>query len=404
MVADLSMGFLHEGRPAVVREATWTPPDRAAGRSCPIAAISRPTCSRSSRTGTSAARNGSSASTTTRSRRGRWSSHWWAMRDDGPGDASVVLPVRGLDPRPGRRLRDQPALRQARPLRDGRLRHRRGDPQLRGRRAPIPSGSPCSTTSAGATPSGPRRWARWCWRREACHDLALAYGTPFISGKDSLYNEYTHEGRSLAIPPTLLISAIGQVPDVRRCVTMDLKEPGNLLLLAGHDPARAGRVALGRAPGQRRAAACPGSIPRWAGACSAAVHAAIGRGLVRSCHDLSEGGLAVALAEMALAGGLGPTCRSATSRATTTRLAISSCSSRNRPRGSCSKCVPSMLDELAEPLRRPAARPARRGDRGPSGPRAASPRLTVRGLDDSVVIDAPVADLKAAWQRPLRWS
>ena len=68
---------------------------------------------------------------------------------------------------------------------------------------------------------------------EGCRDVALAYGTPFISGKDSLYNEYTHEGQSLAIPPTLLISAMGQVPDVRKCVTMDLKEPGNVLLLVG---------------------------------------------------------------------------------------------------------------------------------------------------------------------------
>ena len=50
---------------------------------------------------------------------------------------------------------------------------------------------------------------------QGCHDVAMAYGTPFISGKDSLNNEYTHEGKSLAIPPTLLISAIGQVPDVR---------------------------------------------------------------------------------------------------------------------------------------------------------------------------------------------
>ena len=68
---------------------------------------------------------------------------------------------------------------------------------------------------------------------QACHDIALAYGTPFISGKDSLNNEHTHEGKSLAIPPTLLISAIGQVSDVRSCVTMDLKEPGNILLLLG---------------------------------------------------------------------------------------------------------------------------------------------------------------------------
>ena len=103
---------------------------------------------------------------------------------------------------------------------------------------------------------------------EACRDIALAYGTPFISGKDSLYNEYTHEGRSLAIPPTLLISAIGQVPDVRRCVTMDLKEPGNLLLLLGMTRLRAGGLDLVGRSISRARAACPGSIPRWAGACS----------------------------------------------------------------------------------------------------------------------------------------
>ncbi len=56
---------------------------------------------------------------------------------------------------------------------------------------------------------------------------------PFISGKDSLNNEYHAGGRNIVIPPTLLISALGRVPDVRRCVTMDLKEPGNLLFLVG---------------------------------------------------------------------------------------------------------------------------------------------------------------------------
>src|SRR5439155_7419140 len=66
-----------------------------------------------------------------------------------------------------------------------------------------------------------------------CRDAAIAYGAPFISGKDSLYNEYDHDGSKLAIPPTLLISAIGRVPDVRKCVTMDLKKPGNRLALIG---------------------------------------------------------------------------------------------------------------------------------------------------------------------------
>ena len=224
------MDFLHDGRPAVVREATWTPPAERAARNCPtahdftddlLALLAHwDVCSKEWIV--RQYDHEVQARTVIKPLVGR--------RDDGPGDASVVLPVRGLDARPGGRLRHQPALRQARPLCDGRLRDRRGGPQLRGRRRRSRRGSRSSTTSAGATPSGPRPSARWSWPREACRDVALAYGTPFISGKDSLNNEYTHEGRSLAIPPTLLISAIGQVPDVRRCVTMDLKEPGNVLL------------------------------------------------------------------------------------------------------------------------------------------------------------------------------
>ena len=72
---------------------------------------------------------------------------------------------------------------------------------------------------------------------EACRDVALAFSMPFISGKDSLNNEYTSAGRHIVIPPTLLISALGRVPDVRRCVTMDLKEPGNRALPDRRRPA-----------------------------------------------------------------------------------------------------------------------------------------------------------------------
>ena len=67
-----------------------------------------------------------------------------------------------------------------------------------------------------------------------CHDAALFYGTPFISGKDSLNNEYLGtDGQRHAIPPTLLISAIGMIEDVNQAVTMDLKEAGNVVYLIG---------------------------------------------------------------------------------------------------------------------------------------------------------------------------
>jgi phosphoribosylformylglycinamidine synthase len=69
---------------------------------------------------------------------------------------------------------------------------------------------------------------------QGCYNAAVAFGAPFISGKDSLNNEYTGEdGKKHAIPGTLVISALAMVPDVRRTVTMDLKAAGNLLYLVG---------------------------------------------------------------------------------------------------------------------------------------------------------------------------
>src|SRR5205085_11962457 len=67
-----------------------------------------------------------------------------------------------------------------------------------------------------------------------CYEAAVAFGTPFVSGKDSLNNEYRDaSGARTPIPPTLLITALALVPDVRRAVTMDLKEPGNYVYLVG---------------------------------------------------------------------------------------------------------------------------------------------------------------------------
>ncbi len=138
---------------------------------------------------------------------------------------------------------------------------------------------------------------------EACFDGAMAFGTPFVSGKDSLHNQFTAEdGRLIAIPPTLLVTALGIVPDVGRCVTMDAKQPGNALFLVGSTDPRLG--------GSHVAAvldADAGPIPTVdldAGPSHAvAVATLIADGQVRSAHDCSEGGLLVAAAEMAFSGG-----------------------------------------------------------------------------------------------------
>ena len=400
-VADLSMGFLHEGRPAVVRKATWTPPDER-----PVQLSAR--------------RDFTDDLVALLA-------HWdvcskeWIIRqydhevqgrtvirplvgvdDDGPGDAAVILPVRGstrglavgcgLNPRYGK----IDPYRMAACVIDEAIRN---------------------CVAVGADPERIALLDNFCWGNterpetlgtlvlaaEASRDAAIAYGTPFISGKDSLYNEYTHEGRSLAIPPTLLISAIGQVPDVRQCVTMDFKEPGNLILLLGLT-----RLELGGSIWADAFQPGAGRVPRVDLALGrrmfAALHAAIRRGLVRSCHDLSEGGLAVALAEMALAGGLGAdvTLRSVP-REDDAAFDVVLLFSES-PTRFLLEVSPECLDELSGvfsglPLGQLGVVTASAPDRG-----AAAARLIVRGLDQSVVLNATVADLKDDWQRPLRWS
>jgi phosphoribosylformylglycinamidine synthase len=122
---------------------------------------------------------------------------------------------------------------------------------------------------------------------EACRDAALAYGIPFISGKDSLNNQFTdtETGKVIRIPRTLLISAIGVMDDVRKCVTMDLKDTreGHLLLVRGKDFASLENLA----------------------ATHRAVAGVIRNGHILSCHDVSDGGWLVAAAEMCIASGFG---------------------------------------------------------------------------------------------------
>lgn len=127
-----------------------------------------------------------------------------------------------------------------------------------------------------------------------CHDAALFYGTPFISGKDSLNNEYLGaDGLRHSIPPTLLISAIGVTDDVTKSIAMDLKEAGNFIYLVGEFPQ------------QQKSAPDVPDVPSLTLQIYRALYQAIQNELVRSAHDLSEGGLAVAAAEMCIGGRLG---------------------------------------------------------------------------------------------------
>jgi phosphoribosylformylglycinamidine synthase II len=147
---------------------------------------------------------------------------------------------------------------------------------------------------------------------DGCCAAARAYGAPFVSGKDSLNNEYlTADGTRRAIPPTLVITAVAPVRDVDAVMTPDLQQPGDVLVLLGRTLVEfggshvtmlgdAGAAASGPNAHAVVPSPDPGAPMRYR-----LLHAAIGDGLVRAAHDCSEGGLGVAVAEMAIGGRLG---------------------------------------------------------------------------------------------------
>src|SRR6266446_3675175 len=145
---------------------------------------------------------------------------------------------------------------------------------------------------------------------KGCHDAATSFGTPFISGKDSLNNEYRSNGERLPVLPTLLISAVGVIDDAAQTVDMSLKHPGHLLYQIGitrNALAGSHYAEITGSPWPLSATNVPYVEIETARIIMRSLGMAIRNGLVQACHDLSEGGLAIAAAEMSLAGLLGMT-------------------------------------------------------------------------------------------------
>ncbi len=320
-VGRLAMEFLHGGVPMPVREATWS----AAGADDPhFDAVESGT------EALSIADVGPSTILQTLERllgHPNIASKAWIVRqydhevqgrtvvkpitgvgEGGPTDAAVIEPIPGS----GRGLA----------IGSGLATGWEEDPYLMG----LAAIDECvrNLVCSGADPSRIAILDNFCWpgcddsRRmaalvrasEACYDGAIAYRTPFISGKDSLNNQFTTDaGRTIRIPPTLLISGFAPVPDLARIATMDAKRAGNLLVLVGDTGGATGGAHLHRVANGPAVATLDRSLPETdlvAGpANAAAVHRAIAEGLVRSAHDPSEGGVLVAATEMAIAGGLG---------------------------------------------------------------------------------------------------
>ncbi len=162
----------------------------------------------------------------------------------------------------------------------------------------------CDPVQSEKTPDGTYKLAQLVRANKALEQYCLGFGVPCVSGKDSMKNDYTGGGAKISIPPTVLFSILGVIPNVNLVVTSDFKQAGDAIYLLGIS-----RNELAGSEIASELSLCGGAVPEvdilTAAARYQLVHAAIQQQLISACHDLSDGGFAVALAEMAVGGRLG---------------------------------------------------------------------------------------------------
>ena len=229
---------------------------------------------------------------------------------------------------------------------------------------------------------------------QACYDMAKVYETPFVSGKDSLYNEFEYEGKIIAIPHTLLISGMGIVDDVKRSVSMDFKQAGDLIYVIGQTKNELGGSAYLDTKGFI-GNSVPKVEPNKAKALMEKLSNASEKGLVKACHDCSEGGIGVAVAEMSFAGGLGAEIKikSVPLSEKITRddfILFSESNSR-------------FIVEIAPQNKEKFEKTLQGVSFANIGTTNNSNKLEVFGLSGKKVVSESISDLKEVWQKPLRW-
>jgi len=251
----------------------------------------------------------------------------------------------------------------------------------------------CDPVASEKTPDGEYKLAQLVRANMALFDYTTAYGVPCISGKDSMKNDYVIGDHKISIPPTVLFSIMGRIDDVRKAQTMDAKNEGDAVYVLGQT-----RDELGGSEYFAARGFIGTNVPKVNAADALrlyrALNTAIDRGLVRSCHDCSDGGLGVALSESAFSGGLGMEVDIRKVPApglyrddfilfseTQSRFVVTVLPGK---KGEFERCMEgSTFAEI--------------------GTVRESPRFTVKGLEGKVVVDTGIDELKEAWQKTLRF-
>lgn len=243
-------------------------------------------------------------------------------------------------------------------------------------------------------PEKPHALSQLVEAARGCYEGAKGFDTPLISGKDSLYNEYvTETGETKSIPPTLLISAIGIIPDVRKAITSNLVSSGNPLYIIGETNNELGGSHYYLTNDVRGGRVPKVNLSEAKKSYEAVIHS-IDQGHVKACHDCSEGGIGIAVSEMALAGDLGLTLFleevPRTGLEADDRILFSESNSR--------LIVEVHKDRVVEFER------ALEGVKiAKIGEVSEEKNLKIFGVDGSLKVDEPVDSLRSAWKSRFSW-
>ncbi len=251
----------------------------------------------------------------------------------------------------------------------------------------------CDPIQSEKTPDGEYKLAQLVRANMALYEYTKIFGVPCISGKDSMKNDYLIGSTKISIPPTVLFSVVSVIPDVRKCVTMDAKKAGDLVYVLGETQA-----VLGASEYYALNGFIGNGVPRVDGQRAKKLYEALSKamekGLVASCHDCSDGGLGVALAEVAFAGALGMEID----------LRKVPASGVDRNDSLLFSESPSRFVVTVHPEHQKAFEDTLKENTfAPVGRVVSGKDFRIFGLTGAVVVRADIDELKEVWKKPLRW-
>ncbi len=250
----------------------------------------------------------------------------------------------------------------------------------------------CDPIVSDKNPDGEYKLAQLVRANQALFDFSIAYNIPCISGKDSMKNDYSIGKIRISIPPTVLFSLVGRINDVRKAVTSDFKNSGDMVYILGITRPELGGseyFALHDFTGNH----VPQVRPETAKKLYGSIHKAINTGLIRSCHDCSDGGIGVAMAEALFPGKLG------------LKMDLSMVPAEDIKRDDylLYSETPSRFIVSINPDKKEAFELLMEGlDWACAGVTTPEGILEVKGINGDIIIKTPVSGLKDAWQRPLK--